>query len=147
MEKVALPDGAWAQLRDPDEITERQRRPLQRLQRRTIMKALPHLALEGVEIDKVSPAEFLNKLAPLLSDEDLDALEEIDDHVIVTLVESWSFDVPVSLDSTLDLPSKQRKALLAECNKLMGRVMGDTPDEDVLDVSSPTTPASDSDRP
>jgi len=145
MNKVNLPDGGWAVLRDPETVTERQRRPLVRLQRRTIMKSAS--ALAGLDLDKMTPADALTKLAPTLSDEDFDALEDIDDMVIVTLVDSWSYEQPVTVDGSLDLPSKARSALLEECRPLMSRLLGDTTDEDVLDPDSPTEPANGSDRP
>lgn len=145
MNKVSLPDGAWAMLRDPDEVTERQRRPLVRLQRRALAKAAPQLA--GVDLDKLTPAEALEKLAPMLASDDFDALEEIDDLVIEVLVDSWSFTFDVSADASLDLPSKARAALIDECRPLLGRLLGDTSDADVLDPASPTVPANGSDRP
>ena len=144
MDKVSLPDGAWAVLRDPDQVTERQRRPLVRLQRRALAKAAPQL--QGVDLEELTPAEVLERLAPMLASEDFDALEEIDDHVIAVLVESWSFDFPVSADTSLDVPSKARVALVEECRKLLPRLLGDTTDEDVFDPSSPTVPANGSDR-
>lgn len=145
MNKISLPDGAWAVLRDPQEITERQRRPLVRLQRRTIMKAAPTLA--GLDLESMTPDDALAKLAPSLSDEDFDALEDIDDMVIVTLVDSWSFDLPITIDGSLDLPSKTRQALLEECHPLLARLLGDTSDAEVLDPESPTAPANGSVRP
>ena len=145
MNKINLPDGAWAVLRDPEDVTERQRRPLVRLQRRTIMKAAPQLA--NLNLEKMSPAEALATIAPALSDEDFDALEDIDDLVIVTLVDSWSFDQPVSVDGAIDIPSKARRALLEEARPLLSRLLGETSDEDVLNPESPTAPANGSDRP
>ena len=145
MNKISLPDGAWAVLRDPEDVTERQRRPLIRLQRRTIMKAAGQLA--GLDLEKMTPGQALEKLAPALSDEDFDALEDIDDLVIVTLVDSWSFDLPVSVDGALDMPSKARAKLLEECRPLLSRLLGETSDEDVLNPESPTVPANGSDRP
>ena len=144
MTKVSLPDGAWAVLRDPETVTERQRRPLVRLQRRTVMKAAP--LLKDVDLEKLTPGDALQVMAGALTDDDFDMLEEIDDHVIATLVDSWSYDAPVTVDGALDLPSKARKALLAECRPLMGPLLGDTPDSDVLDPESPTAPANGSDR-
>jgi hypothetical protein len=143
--KVSLPDGAWAVLRDPEEVTERRRRPLIRLQRRALAKAGPHLA--GVDLDAITPEQALEKLAPMLAGDDFDALEEIDDLVIEVLVDSWSFDLPVTADGSLDLPPSARAALVKECKPLLGRLLGDTADEDVLDPASPPVPANDSDRP
>lgn len=145
MNKISLPNGAWAVLRDPEDITERQRRPLVRLQRRTLMKAATQLA--GVDLQNMTEREALQKIAPALSDEDFDALEDIDDLVIVTLVDSWSFEQPVSVDGSLDLPSKTRSALIEEIRPLLSRLLGETSDEDVLNPESPTVPANGSDRP
>jgi hypothetical protein len=143
--KISLPDGAWAVLRDPETVTERRRRPLVRLQRRTIAKAAP--ALAELDIQNMSAGEALKAIGPLLSDEDFDALEDIDDLVIAVLVESWSFDFAVSAENSLDLPGPTRSALLKECHPLLGKLLGETSDEDVLDPESPTEPANVSDRP
>jgi hypothetical protein len=143
--KVSLPDGGWAVLRDPLEVTERQRRPLVRLQRRVAVKAAPHLS--GVDLAALSPTQALEKLAPLLSEEDLNALEDIDDLIIATLVDSWSYDPPVSVEGVLDLSGTARSALLDECRPLVGPLVGDTADDEVLDPASPTVPANGSDKP
>lgn len=145
MNKISLPDGAWAVLRDPDEVTERRRRPLVRLQRRALAKAGP--LLSGVDLESMTPAQALETLAPMLASDDFDALEEIDDHVIEVLVESWSFELPVTADGSLDLPPAARAALVKECKPLLPRLLGDVTDEDVLDPTSPTAPANGSDKP
>lgn len=143
--KIDLPDGAWARLRDPEEITERQRRPLLRLQRRASLKVAPHLANLGAV--NTNTADFLAKIAPLLDDEDFNALEDIDDLVIATLVEDWSYEQAVTVDGALDLPSKARRPLIEACRPLLDRLLGETSDDDVVNPDSPTAPANGSDRP
>ena len=145
MKKVLLPGDNWAMLRDADEVTERQRRPLVRLQRRTMIKLAPSFA--GSDIQDMKPAEFLKTIAPALSAEDYDALEEIDDVLIATLVADWSFPYSVSAENSLDLPPAVREALLGECRERTDALLGVTTDEDVLNPESPTVAANDSDKP
>ena len=137
MKKIELPGDNWAKLRDPDEVTERQRRPLVRLQRKTLLKAT-----NSLEASNISQREIMSRLSP----EDYDALEEVDDLVIQALVDSWSYDFPPNKEGAVDLPGSARSVLLKACRPLLPRLLGATSDADVLDTESPTTPANDSDR-
>lgn len=145
-EKISLPDGAWAVLRDPEMVTERQRRPLVQLQRKVLGSDVGGV-LVGAQGTDLSPAETLQLLRPVMASDDFNMIEQIDDLLMVVLIDSWSYEQPVTVDATLDLPRPARSALLAACKPLLGKLLGDTSDEDVLDPASPTVPANGSDKP
>jgi hypothetical protein len=143
--KVSLPDGAWAVLRDPESVTERQRRPLIRLRRRMLGSSVGERLLDS-DLSSLPTGDALRLLQPVIGSDDFNLLEEIDDLIIAILVESWSFDAEPSVESVLDLPASVRRALIAECKPLVGPLVGEASDEDVLNPDSPTEPASGSDR-
>lgn len=109
MDKIELPGGAWAALRDPDVVTERQRKPL--------ILAAQRLAAEG----------------------NLSVMVDVQDAVVLAMVESWSFDVPVTADGLLDVPAKTLTALRLACEGFAAELMpdfGPTPDPE-----SPSAPS------
>lgn len=114
MDKIDLPGGAWAQLRDPDTVTERQRKPFIHA------------------VGRVSKADEM-------SDGGLSALVDVQDALVLAMVESWSFDAPVSADGLLDLPHKAATALRLACTPFQPELMpdfGPTPDPE-----SPSAPS------
>lgn len=111
MDKIDLPGGAWAQLRDPDTITERQRRPI-----------------KAAMIAAGSSGEFQAALA-----------DGIFDHLVLALLESWSFDAPVTAEGLLDLPGSAYDALTKACTPMLKQILPDfapTPDPE-----SPSAPS------
>lgn len=63
-----------------------------------------------------------------------------DDHLAVCFVQEWSYDVKISADAMLDIPSKARALIVAACKPLAD---GMTPDFGPnQDEGSPTTPSS-----
>lgn len=145
MDKITLPDGGWAVLRDPADVTERQRRPLVRLQQRLLGSDVG-AALIGAQGD-IPKDEALELIRPQMASDDFDMVAQLDDLLLVTLLDSWSYDGEITADSVLDLPGKVRTVLLEACKPLLGPLLGETSDADVLDPASPTVPANGSDRP
>ena len=116
MTRLDLPGGAWAELRDPDAVTERQRKPF--------IGALGRAAkAEGAE------------------DGGLSAMIDVQDTLVMAMVVSWSFELTVgAADSLLDLPHKTVSALRTACMKFQSELL---PDFGVNpDPASPTEPAS-----
>lgn len=90
--KIDLPDGQWALLIDPEDVTERKREPLTDLMfeagaRQQEADGEP-AALDSVRL--MMRAEYA---------------------VIAALVVEWSFDLPISIDGVMDLPGRAYKAL------------------------------------
>ena len=115
MARIDLPASAWAELRDPDVVTERGRKPLI-----AALNGATKAVDDGVVID---------------------SMLDVQDALIVVMVEAWSFDLPVEADSLLDLPAKTVTALRKACAKFQDELMpdfGPTPDP-----ASPSVPSSD----
>jgi hypothetical protein len=110
---LTLPSGATADLREVADVTERQRRPVKRIQ--TKLAGLPEFASavataqaqgEGAEL---TPEEQLTIAAGL--GEAFDLLEELNDSLVVALVAGWSYGFGVSVDAVQDLPGRDLDAL------------------------------------
>ena len=116
MARIELPAGAWAELRDPDVVTERQRRP--------VVTALGRASkYEGME------------------DGGMAALVNVADAVLMAMVEAWSFAAPITMDGLDDLPAKTVTALRKACEPFQKELLpdfGPTPDP-----ATPTVPSND----
>ena len=113
MNRIDLPAGAWAELRDVDTVTERQRKPL--------IAAMDQMK---------TPDEA-----------GLGALFNVQDALILILVESWSFPAPLTADGLLDLPAKAVDEMRKVCQESMKGLLPDF--EPTPDPTSPTAPSSD----
>lgn len=136
-DKVEFP-GGWAKIRDPEDVTEKQRRPLGKLQRRlagsNIADAL--VALDG----KPTEDQLRDLIRPVLGSEDWDLLDDSGDLLIVALVEEWSFEAPVTVDEVQNLPGKAYRALREACDPLLLQLLGMASEDDIEDPNS-TFPA------
>ena len=136
--KITLPDGGWASLRDPKKVPERLRRPLVTLQRRMLGTDMAK-AFEGVDdVKSLDESKALDLLRPIIASEDYGMLDDINDLLIVALVEEWSFDLPITVEGSLDLPGDARDALIAACQPLVGPLTGQVEEADITDPTSPT---------
>ncbi|HZQ33725.1 MAG TPA: hypothetical protein VFB19_18585 [Mycobacterium sp.] len=138
--KVSLPGENWAHLRDPSEVTERQRRPLTEIQERiSLSNAGAMLIAHEDELEALSVKDQLRLLREAgATPEELALLRQGDDRLLLALVSEWSFDAPVTEDGMLDVPSHALDALKKECQKYAKALSGGTTDEDVLADDSPT---------
>lgn len=124
-EKLLLPDGGWALLRDPAKVPERLRRPVLTLTTRLnpqikAMKAAP------VDEEVVLDAEVLERF------------EDLNDLVIVAMVAEWSFDLPISPETVGDLPGDAYDVLRQETARGIRELLPDfSPNPD---PASPTGP-------
>jgi hypothetical protein len=144
-----LPSGATAKLRDPRLVTERHRRPID-FKRQEMQQLSPEWVTElSAAIRDARAAEEANLPAPeidmaalnsKLTVSGLQAAEELNDLIVVALVESWSFDFPVTSDTVLDLPHDDLRSLHAKCAEV-GKALFLSTDPDP-DPESPTQPSS-----
>lgn len=86
-EHHVLPSGGWIELREPERVSERLRRP--------VKQAMLKVAASGQ-----IPADGTG-LAPEL----LAAYDDLQDLGAVALIASWSFEQPVTVDNLIDLPA------------------------------------------
>jgi len=146
VKKIDLPgEDNWAKLRDPEEVPEKLRRPLLALQRRSLVA----LGEELVSIEGRQPtaAEAWRSLKARVDSGELELEEQIEDRIVVAFVADWSYELPVTPESVGELPAGVVKALRKACEPLIGPLLGETTDDDVLDPQSPTVPANGSDKP
>ena len=120
MPRIELPKDNWAELREPDEVSERGRRP--------ILSAITRVTPAGWEaLKKLNPEEVkaavgsgepndevVAKVSTLAND-DLAALQAANDWCIVALVREWSFAQPITIDGALDLPGAAYDLLRDAC--------------------------------
>jgi hypothetical protein len=139
--RVELPKGAHAMLRDPEDVSERLRRPYVDTRQEAMAALLStgvkpeefQAALNGTEQQQAEMG--VKMLAAGMSR----GMRDSQDLMIIALTESWSFGAPVAVESLLDLPSKTYNALRAACQKLAPAL---DPDFDPNpDPDSPTTPS------
>jgi hypothetical protein len=138
MQHITLPSGATVDLRDVADVTERQRRPIKRIQ--TKLAGLPAFvsAVEEAQAQtdgqELTPEQQLRIAAGM--GEAFDLLEELNDALVVALVAGWSFGFPVVVDSVQDLPGRDLDALRAAVSPYLTQL---NPDFDPSpDTQSPT---------
>lgn len=86
--RVDLPDGGWADFADPTTVSERKRRPVAKAS-----YLLYGLAGRGVFEDGV-------EMTPAVSD----AMDALNDAVVVALIDKWSYPHDVTIDGLLEVP-------------------------------------------
>ena len=87
--RIDLPQGQWAELRDPRVVTERRRRPA-----KTALYAVAKLAEAEATVEAI------------------EAWDDLRVQVAVALIDQWSVNVDVTVDAILDLPGDVYDALL-----------------------------------
>ena len=131
-QRVDLPNGQYAILRDPSEVTERQRRPISRASRgirpEIVERGQVAMTMPDGPDGKPTPEKqaALFQLQYDMTNEEADAFTEANDYAAVALVESWSFDNPVTLDGLLDLPGHALDALREKIGPLVEQLRLDT---------------------
>jgi hypothetical protein len=113
MQHLTLPSGATADLRDVADVTERQRRPIKRIQTKlaglpAFVSAVEEAKAQGDGVD-LTPDQQLKIAAGM--GEAFDLLEELNDALVAALVAGWSYGFVVSADAVQDLPGRDLDAL------------------------------------
>lgn len=137
--KVELPGGNWVELRDPYNVTERERKPLKR--------AFIAMGKAGQAAEKPGDAAVTTPLPPQLGgrnfepdvdlDLRLDAMEDFESKIMVFFVEAWSFDSEPSEDALLDIPATAYIAIDEAVGERMGVLF---PELAKKTEENPTTP-------
>jgi hypothetical protein len=105
---LTLPSGATCVLRDPAAVSERARRPVNRLQTRIAGSEIGRTIRAARDEGRDVSAE--EELA-LASHPDAVLVEDLNDALIVALVAEWSHPAPVTLEGILDIPGADYDAL------------------------------------
>lgn len=113
MQRINLPSGATADLREVADVTERQRRPIKRIQTRlaglpAFVNAVEEAKHQADGVDLTPDAQL--KIAAGMG-EAFDLLEDLNDSLVAALVAGWSYGFPVSVDACQDLSGRDLDAL------------------------------------
>ena len=147
--RVELPKGHHAMIRDPDEVSERQRRMITKAQMRLARHAS---AMGGAQALAQRAEQLTGEGADAANDEAIalmgsfvesGAMDDIwgaVDVAAAVLVQSWSFAGPVTAEAIVDLPGPTYDALMAVVKPLASALSVDF--DPNPDPASPTRPSS-----
>jgi hypothetical protein len=152
--RIDLPDGQWAEFRDPKSITEGQRRPI----KRTLI-GLPSAVREqflstaqaGERADTDKSAEAMAalaaeqaKLEAMFGPAEQAAMEDVGDLATCAMLTVWSLDLPCppTPEQLIGLPIPTYDMLVSAAGDFMGALMTGTDFSPNADParSTPTTP-------
>ena len=107
-QRIELSNSAWADLREPETVSVRLRRPVEKALM-AIAQGDAAKALEGNE--DLSDETKASQVALTIDLAVLDQFNDLNDLLVLSRLEAWSFDTPISLEAILDLPDVDYKAL------------------------------------
>ncbi|GIG57398.1 hypothetical protein Lfu02_17700 [Longispora fulva] len=140
MNRISLPDGAWADLRDPQAVPERLRRPIVRMQTKLAGKQAVMSAIQSTSADALDDPAESERVAASLGDA-LDLIDELNDLVVVALVGGWSYQSAISVDALLDMPSAAYASLRKACAPHLKDMTPDFSPDGADDAASPIAPS------
>lgn len=118
--RIDLPGGAWADLKDPEELTNRERKMLRR-RVNAATKVGDELKAIGVTADMARegvPDALAAQVEAVINEDAFDALSDAQAALIVAYVAAWSLDLPLpTLDTVDDLPAPVFDALAEATSK------------------------------
>jgi hypothetical protein len=121
---ITLPSGATADLRPVEDITERHRRPLKRIQTQLVKLTEFGEAIAKAQGNKKLTKADQEAIAQGLGDA-FEPLEELNDRLVIAAVRGWSYDFPVEYENVLDLPGRDLDALREAVAPYMAELMPD----------------------
>lgn len=142
--KIDLPGGGWAEIKDPDELTNRDRKLLRRhvlaasgLREKLIAAGVDPEAAKEAQIDAAAGA----RIAALLTPDDMDLTDAAQGAFIVAYVASWDADRPLpTMDTVDDLPGPVYD-VLAKATTALGDGSVEVSPDGAVDAASPTVPS------
>lgn len=140
--RVDLPKGQHAMLRDPEDVPERLRRPhLDARERGAVAMAGAGVTEADAQAAQNGDREAATKVGlAAISSGSRGMKRDADDLLIMALVQSWSYEEPVSVEALQDLPGRAYDLLLKACEPLASAMSPDfSPSPD---PESPTSPSS-----
>ena len=112
--KIELGNGGWAILRDPAAVPVRLRRPVEKMlmavgrgQAKAALEAKQEAIANAKTGDTIDPSA----VAANINSTVIDQFYELNDLLIVARVESWSLELPISVDSLGDLTQEDYELL------------------------------------
>lgn len=114
---LPLPDGQHALMRDPEQISQRQRRPFERLRAKVSV-----VVDTDNDLDQLAESERTRVvLTRLVNADEYDLADQMNDAMIMMFVQDWSFG-DVTPDALVDLPGHAYDALLMWCQPMLDKV-------------------------
>lgn len=112
--KIELGNGGWAILRDPAAVPVRLRRPVEKMlmavgrgQAKAALEAKQEAIANAKTGDTIDPSTVAANMDSTV----IDQFYELNDLLIVARVESWSLELPISVDSLGDLTQEDYELL------------------------------------
>ena len=113
-QKIELSNNGWAVLRDPAAVPVKLRRPVEKVLM-AVGRGQAKAALEAKEAAianaKTGDTIDASSVAAELDQATIDQLYELNDLLIVARVESWSLDLPITLESLGELTQEDYELL------------------------------------
>ena len=113
-QKIELSNNGWAVLRDPAAVPVKLRRPVEKVLM-AVGRSQAKAALEAKEAAianaKTGDTIDASSVAAELDQATIDQLYELNDLLIVARVESWSLDLPITLESLGELTQEDYELL------------------------------------
>jgi len=134
--KVPLPSGGWLELRDPEDVTERQRRSVANVLGR-LSPDMKRMLSSGKPQEADTLAEAGLEVVLAANETDMDTFDALNDALAAALIVSWSYELPVTADAMADLPSRDYRAVQVAVAPYIGDFMGLNTDPSP-DPDSPT---------
>lgn len=144
MIRHTLPSGSTADVRDVADVTERQRRPIRKVQSRLAANSEFSAAVATAQAAKQADGSEMTQdeqrsIAAGMGSA-FDDLELVNDLLVAALVAGWSYDFPVSVDACQDIPGRDLDALREICAPFLSALMpGFEPDPDPASPTDPST--------
>lgn len=141
--KIDLPGGGWASIKDPEELTNRDRKLLRRNAFAAVElgNKLRGLGVQPGADPQDIPDELAEKIAGVITADDWDLLSDSQAAFIVAYVGEWSLDRPLpTMDTVDDLPGPIFDALARATAGLGDGSLEVSPDQQT-DPGSPTGPS------
>ena len=135
-QRIELSNSAWADLREPETVSVRLRRPIEKALM-AIAQGDAAKALEGTE--DLNDETKASQVALTIDLAVLDQFNDLNDLLVLSRLEAWSFDAVISLEAILDLPDVDYKALQKAASTEIFQML---PDFGISDApNSPTNPS------
>ena len=101
----------WIELRDPELVPERLRRPVVAQSVKAAQFSDIDLESDDVDIEEATRA--------------LDFFSDLNDHLAMALIEAWSFAEPITIDGLLNLGGKTYDSIRKEVAPFVAKLMPD----------------------
>jgi len=133
--RIELSNSGWAELRDPAAVPVRLRRPVEKM----LFDISQSNGTEALANNAGDQEQAAAELAANIDGELFSKFNDLNDLLILARVAAWSFELPITLDSVLDLPAGDyyllQEATAKDITEMMPNFAQDT------DPSSPTLPS------